>query len=72
MLSERGCRRVWSADVKRFTVIALVVLGSLVPAAGAGATVGFNATALESGGKPSDVAVGDLDGKNGPDIVTAL
>ena len=38
----------------------------------AGATVGFTSSALSVGGTPLDVAVGDLDGKNGPDIVTSL
>ena len=34
--------------------------------------MGFTTSALSVGGTPLDVAVGDLDGRNGPDIVTSL
>ena len=56
--------------VKRTLVFVLLLITSLAPAATAGATVGFTATALPVAGA-LDVAVGDLDGKNGPDIVAS-
>ena len=74
VLGTGGGAEYGPAAVKRILalVFVLVLAASLAPAASAGAAVGFNATALEVGGQPLDVAVGDLDGKNGPDIVTAL
>lgn len=50
----------------------LVVLASLLTAGSAGAAVGFTATPLPTGQVPTDVAVGDLDGSKGPDVVASL
>ena len=58
--------------IKRLLLFGLILAASLVPAGTAGATVGFTSSALSVGGTPLDVAVGDLDGRNGPDIVTSL
>jgi hypothetical protein len=58
--------------VKRALVVLVLLVGCLAPATAAHATVGFNVTTEEMGGQPLDVAVGDLDGRNGPDIVAAL
>lgn len=49
----------------------LFVAAMLLAAAPASAEVSFSVTALEPAGHVEDVAVGDLDGKDGPDIVTA-
>jgi hypothetical protein len=59
--------------VKRVVFLALACLALLVPAASASADFSFQTTTLEppAGGRVEDVAVGDLDGVNGPDIVTA-
>ncbi len=43
----------------------------LVPA-GAGAAIDFGKTPLAAGGTPTSVAVGNLDGKKGPDLVSGL
>ena len=53
-------------------VPSLLILTSLLSASSANAAVGFNATTLTTGAIPTDVAVGDLDGRNGPDIVALL
>ncbi len=44
----------------------------LLPAGSAGAAVSFGKTSLSAGGTPLSVAVGNLDGKKGPDLVTGL
>jgi hypothetical protein len=50
-----------------------VAAATLVPAATATAAVEFTPTALSiPAGEAADISVGDLDGKNGPDIVAAL
>jgi FG-GAP-like repeat len=49
----------------------LLVTMLLLVAAPASAEVSFSVTALEPTGHVEDVAVGDLDGKDGPDLVTA-
>jgi hypothetical protein len=59
--------------VKR-PVLSLLICAAalLLPAAGANAQVAFQTTTLEPAGNiVEDVAVGDVDGVNGPDIVTA-
>jgi hypothetical protein len=58
--------------MKRCLIVLVLLVGCLVPAAAAHAAAAFNVTAEEMGGQPLDVAVGDLDGRNGPDIVAAL
>jgi hypothetical protein len=62
-----------SINVKRLVLLALTCLALLVPAASASADFSFQTTTLEppAGARVEDVAVGDLDGINGPDIVTA-
>ncbi len=58
--------------MKRGLVLLAFVVCCLAPAGTASAAVGFNVTTLEPAGTlVRDVAVGDLDGKNGPDIVTS-
>jgi hypothetical protein len=59
--------------VKRLVLILIACLAaSLLPVVAANAEVSFQATTLEPAGtNVEDVAVGDLDGINGPDIVTA-
>lgn len=53
-------------------VVAIALAVAALGASPASAEVSFQATALEPAGKfVEDVAVGDLDGRNGPDIVTA-
>lgn len=57
---------------KRVVLVASICAALLVPAASAGAEVSLRATTLEPAGTLAQgVAVGDLDGRNGPDIVTA-
>ena len=59
--------------MKKAAITVLVVAGLLVSADAASAAVDFTPTALTiPANQASDIAVGDLDGKNGPDIVTAL
>lgn len=50
----------------------LVLALWLVPASGAGAATSFAKNPLPAGGTPLTVAVGNLDGKKGPDLVTGL
>jgi hypothetical protein len=59
--------------VKRVAVLSLACMALLVTAAPASADFSFQTTTLEppAGAQVEDVAVGDLDGINGPDIVTA-
>jgi hypothetical protein len=61
--------------VKRLVrlLLSLTCLALLVPVASASADFSFQTTTLEppAGDQVEDVAVGDLDGINGPDIVTA-
>jgi hypothetical protein len=61
------------STVKRLVVLSLTLVVLLVPAASASADFSFQTTTLEppAGARVEDVAVGDLDGTNGPDIVTA-
>jgi hypothetical protein len=58
-------------SVKRLVLFSLTCIVLLVPVASAGADVSFQTTTLEPAGFVEDVAVGDVDGINGPDIVTA-
>ena len=44
----------------------------LLPASGAGAAISFAKHPVPVGGTPSSVAVGNLDGRKGPDLVSAL
>jgi hypothetical protein len=55
----------------RWLVVATFGLLAAAPCT-AGATVGFQREDLPAGGQPVSVAVGDLDGANGPDVVVAL
>ena len=60
--------------VKRLVLFSLTCLALLVPAASASADFSFQTTTLEPPAGASgveDVAIGDVDGVNGPDIVTA-
>jgi FG-GAP-like repeat len=59
--------------VKRLVLLPLACLAFLVPVSSASAAFSFQATTLEppAGERVEDVAVGDLDGVNGPDLVTA-
>jgi hypothetical protein len=58
--------------MKRGLVLLVLLVACLAPVGTASADVGFNVTTLEPAGTSvRDVAVGDLDGKNGPDIVTS-
>ncbi|HEY5332199.1 MAG TPA: hypothetical protein VIJ21_01520, partial [Solirubrobacterales bacterium] len=59
--------------VKRLVVLSLACMALFVPAASASADFSFQTTTLEppAGARVEDVALGDLDGVNGPDIVTA-
>lgn len=61
-----------SVPGKRLGLVAAICAALLVPAASAGAEVSLRATTLEPAGTlAQSVAVADLDGRNGPDIVTA-
>ena len=68
-----GFLRISFIAVKRLVLILLACAAALLlPAAGANAEVAFQTTALEPAGNiVEDVAVGDVDGVNGPDIVTS-
>jgi len=55
----------------RFWVVAALGLLAAAPST-ASATVGFQRQDLAAGGSPLSVAIGDLDGVHGPDIVVAL
>jgi hypothetical protein len=58
--------------VKRLVLFALTCMALLVPVTSAGAEVSFQTTTLGPAGTlVEDVAVGDVDGVNGPDIVTS-
>jgi hypothetical protein len=58
--------------MKPVTFVHFALLALLMSAPSAGADVAFQATALAPAGTTiRDVAVGDLDGKNGPDIVSS-
>jgi hypothetical protein len=58
--------------MQRLALLLLVLFVALVTAPSAGADVAFQATALPPAGTSiRDVAVGDLDGHNGPDIVSS-
>lgn len=58
--------------MKRLVFVLLALAVPLVAAPGANADVAFQATALPPAGTSiRDVAVGDLDGKNGPDVVSS-
>jgi FG-GAP-like repeat len=58
--------------MKRLALLLLVLFVPLVTAPSACADVAFQATALPPAGSSiRDVAVGDLDGKNGPDVVSS-
>jgi FG-GAP-like repeat len=58
--------------MKPVTFVFCALLTLLMSASSAGADVAFQATALPLAGTSiRDVAVGDLDGKNGPDIVSS-
>src|SRR5690349_22384373 len=58
--------------MKRLGFLLLALFVPLVTAPSAGADVAFQATALPPAATTiRDVAVGDLDGKNGPDIVSS-
>jgi hypothetical protein len=50
----------------------LAVIVCLIPAGIAEARIHFAKTPLSAGGTPLSVAVGNLDGKKGPDLVTGL
>ncbi len=65
--------RISFTAVKRLVLILLICAAALVlPAAAANAEMNFQTTTLEPAGNiVEDVAVGDVDGRNGPDIVTA-
>jgi hypothetical protein len=59
--------------VRRLLSFCVVLVGCLVPASAAlAAPVGFTSAPVAAGGAPLDVAVGDLDGHNGPDLVAAV
>ena len=59
--------------MKKLVVVALVSSGLLLAADGAAAAVEFTPAALTiPANQAADIGVGNLDGKNGPDIVTAL
>jgi FG-GAP-like repeat len=59
--------------VKRLLLLSLACAGLLVPVSSASAAFSFQTTTVEPpvGERVEDVAVGDLDGINGPDLVTA-
>jgi hypothetical protein len=59
--------------MKRLVLLLLACAGLFVPVSSASADFSFQTTTLEppAGERVEDVAVGDLDGINGPDIVTA-
>jgi hypothetical protein len=59
--------------VKRLALPIIVACAILVPAGSASADLSFQTTTLEpaGGNHLETVAVGDLDGRNGPDLVTA-
>lgn len=59
--------------MKRLALLPLVVCAALVPAGAARADFSFQTTTLEpaGGNHLETVAVGDVDGRNGPDLVTA-
>jgi hypothetical protein len=59
--------------VKRLLLLSLACVGLLVPVSSASAAFSFQTTTVEppAGERVEDVAVGDLDGINGPDLVTA-
>jgi hypothetical protein len=58
--------------VKRLILVLFTcAMATLLPVAAASAEVSFQTTTLEPAGFVEDVAVGDVDGVNGPDIVTA-
>jgi hypothetical protein len=57
--------------LKRLLIFCLVLVACLVPANAFAGTVGFTTTPIATSPAPNDVAVGDLDGKNGPDIVVS-
>lgn len=61
--------------MKRLLVLCAVLAVSAlfgVPASALGGTVGFNVTPIATSSVPRDTAVGDLDGKNGPDLVASV
>jgi hypothetical protein len=62
-----------ATTLKRALFLTLTCVALLFPAASASADFSFQTTTLEppAGGRVEDVAVGDLDGVNGPDVVTA-
>lgn len=62
-----------TGTARRSTLTLLVFLAALVPAGAARAEFSFQATALELGASNhvEAVAVGDVDGRNGPDLVIA-
>jgi hypothetical protein len=53
-------------------LLVVATFGPLAVAPPAGATVAFQRADLPAGGNAPSVAVGDLDGRDGPDIVAAL
>ncbi|HEX4307883.1 MAG TPA: VCBS repeat-containing protein [Solirubrobacterales bacterium] len=59
--------------MKRLVLLSLGILALLVPVSSASAAFSFQTTTLEppAGERVEDVAIGDLDGINGPDLVTA-
>jgi FG-GAP-like repeat len=59
--------------VKRLVLFLIACVAMLAPVSSASADFSFQTTTLEppAGDQVEDVAVGDLDGVNGPDIVTA-
>ncbi len=58
--------------MKRILVLCAALVVFALPASALGGTVGFNVTPIATPSIPRDVAVGDLDGKNGPDIVASV
>jgi hypothetical protein len=61
------------SGVKRLVLSLIVLCAALVPASAANADFSFQTTTLEpaGGNRVETVAVGDVDGRNGPDLVTA-
>jgi FG-GAP-like repeat len=59
--------------VKRFALLLIALCAALVPVSVASADFSFQTTTLEpaGGNHLETVAVGDVDGRNGPDLVTA-
>ncbi len=58
--------------MRRIVGSLLALALSVVPASAAGAAIDFAKTPVPAGGTPLNVAVGNLDGRKGPDLVTAL